>query len=375
MRNKSNSILCLHQGVELYGSDRSFLTTVETLADAGMKLDVILPDSGELATKVKKIDGVTLSFYGKGVLRKRELKQPLSFLLNILVGFFFFLRRFGRYQVIYINTVVMFSALLAACFYRFSSKRLICHVREIPGGFQLRFFRVLLSLSGVELVFNSRATQTAFGLPGKVIYNGVDYVKQAETDVSVKSRHSSDFLNLLLIGRVNEWKGQFFLVKVLSNLSADVRSRLRVRIVGSPFEGYEYLIDDLKVKVEKAGLVGVVELIPFCHEPSIHYSWSDYVLVPSVQPEPFGRVAIEAFSYAKPVIAAGHGGLVEIVENGASGFLFEPANEAELVVRLTELLNMSATHYTELCHGAYERFEKHFSIKSYRENLRSLFIF
>ncbi len=371
MRDRGSSILCLHQGAELYGSDRSFLAAVEALAGAGVALDVILPAEGELAAEVRKVEGVQLSFYAKGILRKRELKQPLLFVYNMLAGWLFYLRAFARHRVIYINTVVMFAALLAACVYRFSSKRIICHVREIPGGWQLAVFRWLFLVSGVELVFNSKATQSAFRLPGTVIYNGVDQVLQPFE--ALPEGRADAGLRLLLIGRINEWKGQFFLVEVLKQLPAEVLRHLQVRIVGSPFEGYEYLADELSNSVEQAGLVDVVTLVPFCHDPSEHYAWSDYVVVPSTQPEPFGRVAIEAFSFAKPVIAAAHGGLTEIVVDGESGFLFAPAEQLALAQQITALMDLSPANYAEMRRCAYERFQQHFSIDGYRASLCALF--
>lgn len=371
MRDSDSSILCLHQGAELYGSDRSFLAAVEALAGAGATLDVILPADGELAAEVRKVKGVNLTFYSKGILRKRELKQPLVFVFNMLAGWLFYLQRFARHPIVYINTVVMFSALFAACFYRFSSKRIICHVREIPSGWQLVVFRTLFLISNVELVFNSKATQAAFRLPGRVIYNGVEQVTQP---VEVQPRSLSGRpIHLLMIGRINEWKGQFFLVEALGLLPNEVLSRLQVRIVGSPFEGYEYLADDLQDKVEQAGLADVVTLLSFCQDPTEHYAWSDYVVVPSTLPEPFGRVAIEAFSFARPVIAAGHGGLTEIVEQGRSGFLFAPADQAALVQQICALAGFTDAEYASLCRGAHERFLQHFSIDGYRASLRALF--
>ena len=52
------------------------------------------------------------------------------------------------------------------------------------------------------------------------------------------------------------------------------------------------------------------------------YVWSDLVIIPSIKPESFGLVAIEAMAYEKPVVAAGHSGLSEIVLPGRTGLLF-----------------------------------------------------
>lgn len=365
------SILCIHQGSELYGSDRSFFSAIEALRHSDGDIDVILPREGELAEEFRKLNGVNVLLYSKGVLRKQEMKRPLFFLLGQIAGLFFYLRRFNKYPLIYINTVVMSSALLAATFYRFSTRRIICHVREIPVGWQLKAFRALLMISGVELVFNSMATRAAFSLSGDVIYNGVSESCLPDASLGTLTK-TPGVTNLLLIGRINEWKGQFFLIDALAGLPVEIRDQLRVRIVGSPFEGYEYLLDKLRRKIEGAGLSDVVSLAPFCADPSVHYVWTDYVLAASTQPEPFGRVAIEAFSYGKPVIAARHGGLVEIVEDGVSGFLFEPCNESALGARITQVLSVPAERYDDLSRAALQRFRHSFSIEGYQENLRTL---
>lgn len=49
------------------------------------------------------------------------------------------------------------------------------------------------------------------------------------------------------------------------------------------------------------------------------------VIVPSRWPEPFGRVALEALMLGTPVVASARGGLIEIISNGKTGILAEPA--------------------------------------------------
>jgi len=61
------------------------------------------------------------------------------------------------------------------------------------------------------------------------------------------------------------------------------------------------------------------------------------VVVPSITPEPFGRVAVEAMSRGKPVIGSRVGGLPEIIKDGDSGFLVAPGNASILADRLMTL--------------------------------------
>lgn len=365
------SILCLHQGVELYGSDRSFLSAVEALSESGKKIDVILPADGELAVELRKVPEIGLSFYDKGILRKRELRRPLSFIWRLVLGVLFYLRTFYAHRVIYINTVVMFSALLAACFYRFSSQRIICHVREIPERRQLLVFRILFRLSGVELIYNSEATRDAFGVAGQVIYNGVPAVGPLCPEKSAGG--VDEPIRFLLIGRINHWKGQDFLVEALGTLSIEQLQRIKVRIVGSPFDGYEYLLDSLVAHIKALGVADIIEMVPFCSDPSEHYQWTDYVVVPSTKPEPFGRVAIEAFSFGKPVIAAAHGGLLEIVESGKSGLLFSAVSVPALAQTLVDVFEMSAEDYTNMSQNALKCFENKFSLAIYKARIRAFF--
>lgn len=66
------------------------------------------------------------------------------------------------------------------------------------------------------------------------------------------------------------------------------------------------------------------------------------VLVPSVWWEPLGLTVYEAYDYAKPVLAASSGGLMETVQHGQTGFLHEPGNADELARQVIEFDAMPA---------------------------------
>ena len=56
----------------------------------------------------------------------------------------------------------------------------------------------------------------------------------------------------------------------------------------------------------------------------------DVLVVPSVWDEPFGMVVIEAYTQGAPVIASCRGGLAEIIEEGKTGFMFDPRGSSSL---------------------------------------------
>jgi glycosyltransferase involved in cell wall biosynthesis len=62
-------------------------------------------------------------------------------------------------------------------------------------------------------------------------------------------------------------------------------------------------------------------------------------VVPSLWPEPFGLVAVEAMASGRPVVASDMGGLSEIVENGVTGLLVPPGDPAALATAMKRLID------------------------------------
>jgi glycosyltransferase involved in cell wall biosynthesis len=60
-------------------------------------------------------------------------------------------------------------------------------------------------------------------------------------------------------------------------------------------------------------------------------------VVPSLWPEPFGLVAVEAMRSGVPVVASRTGALPDVVVDGNTGFLVAPGNTAELVAAIRRL--------------------------------------
>ncbi len=63
-----------------------------------------------------------------------------------------------------------------------------------------------------------------------------------------------------------------------------------------------------------------------------------FAVVPSIWPEPFGLVALEAAAAGKPVIASRIGGLRDIVVDGETGLLVTPGDSGALRAALARLI-------------------------------------
>ena len=76
---------------------------------------------------------------------------------------------------------------------------------------------------------------------------------------------------------------------------------------------------------------------------ALAYQISDIVISPSIEPEAFGRVAVEAQSMEKLIIASNIGGSNETILNEKTGFLFESGNPSALSKRIIQAITMDET--------------------------------
>lgn len=337
MQKNISSILCVHQGYELYGSDRSFILSVSILKEMypSAKITVIIPKDGPIRELLAKICDELIINEHLGILRKKELKKnPFKLLVKIIQGVFSALSQSKPYDLVYVNTIVVLDYILAARFMRCPT---VLHVREIPTGLQRIIFSKILSFSKMNLIFNSFNTSQAFdSLENKnisVLLNGVE----GFTHIPAKANGMTT-THILLIGRLTQWKGQMFFLQALSRLFEYKKYNIKVHIVGEVFEDQTTYKNELQTYVKDHNLENIVTFKPFTDNPKDEYEWSDIVIIPSIKPEPFGRVAIEAMSASRCVVAANHGGLTEIVQDKMNGILFEPNNINNLADMLHQLI-------------------------------------
>ena len=76
---------------------------------------------------------------------------------------------------------------------------------------------------------------------------------------------------------------------------------------------------------------------------ALAYKISDIVVSASIEPEAFGRVAVEAQSMEKPIIASNIGGSNETVIDEKTGFLFDSNNAKSLSKQILRVFNMDET--------------------------------
>lgn len=135
----------------------------------------------------------------------------------------------------------------------------------------------------------------------------------------------------------------------------------------------------IKESDERVKALGLGKRIKFLGRLSSHeieecYRRCSMVVMPSMVPESFGLVGIEAMAFCKPVVAFNSGGIKEWLEDGKIGFLVERGDVVGLAGRVSQLLENESLAWDMGKHGR-EQVEKYYRkdihlkqlLASYRE--------
>lgn len=351
-------IACIHQGYELYGSDRSFAESVAALRASypQAEIEVVLPRPGPI---LSLLEGVAsrIVFEPLWILRRKDLGRLMATgIVTLPMAVARAARRMRASDIVYVNTSVIVDYMLAARMFR---GRVIQHIHEIPEGATRKVLRQLALFGRSRLIFNSQATREAFQPPAgcrfDVIYNGID----GPALWSAPEYDGTRPLQVLMLGRINRIKGQEVLLAALAALPSSARANVSVRIVGSAFEDTS-LEDALRDSVPAMGLAGIVSIEPFVADPTDLYRWADVVVVPSRRPESLGRVAIEAMAFGRPPLASAIGGLQEVVVDRVTGRLLPPSDAEALAAALQDILANPGS-LAPMARAGRDRFEAVFS--------------
>jgi glycosyltransferase involved in cell wall biosynthesis len=147
---------------------------------------------------------------------------------------------------------------------------------------------------------------------------------------------------ILFVGRIESRKGLDILLRALPPL-LDAHPAAVLDVVGAPVPGETSFTDTIDLLRAQLAIAGHAERVRFhghVDEAALlrFYAACHMLVVPS-RFESFGLIAIEAMRFGKPVIAADVGGLVEIVEHGASGLRFPGGSVEALRAAIRTLLD------------------------------------
>ena len=148
---------------------------------------------------------------------------------------------------------------------------------------------------------------------------------------------------ILAPGRLTSWKGQEMLIEAVNLTKVELGyEAFHLVILGSD-QGRDLYKKKLIRTTEQYRLTNQIKFIDHCKDMALAYQVSDIVISPSIEPEAFGRVAVEAQSMEKLIIASNIGGSNETIINEKTGFLFEAGDSNSLSKRIIQAITMDET--------------------------------
>jgi len=181
-----------------------------------------------------------------------------------------------------------------------------------------------------------------------VIFRGinVDYfdpttkLESDEKKLLKKWEIEKDKKIILLPGRLTGWKGQEVFIEAVNLVNIELGYEAFYAVILGSDQGRDLYKKKLIRLTEQYRLINQVKFIDHCKDMALAYKVSDIVVSASIEPEAFGRVAVEAQSMEKPIIASNIGGSNETIVDEKTGFLFETNNAKSLSQKILKTLSM-----------------------------------
>jgi glycosyltransferase involved in cell wall biosynthesis len=167
----------------------------------------------------------------------------------------------------------------------------------------------------------------------------------------------------LFVGRLSPEKGVSQLLAAWKLIAGGER---KLVIVG---DGPE-----LQNLQRQASDISGVEFLGFVDREHQRAIWANslFSLVPSIWIEPFGMTVLEAWSRGRPVVAHDIGALPELIENGVTGLLADPARVEDLADRMERLLS-APDDAAKMGLAGRARLESHFTRARWLEQIAKIY--
>ncbi len=348
------NILVVHNNNDFYGAEKVLLELLSRLDRSRFVPIVVLPTDtrhiNRLSPELEKLN-IECCFIPLGVLRRKyfKLHKLPRFSVEVLAGVRQLVRLIRKRNIalVHTNTNTILASPLAA---RLTGVPHVWSIHELmvePVTVRNALHYMIPRFS-IRVVTVSQAVRDHMLKDAAKFADRFTFVRGAidvEPFLNAKGRTRvraewgvrDDEVLIGMAGRVTRWKGQSVFVQA-AKLIAEWHPQAKFAAVGGVFDTEKFYMDRFRKEVRDAGLENKFTINDFRADMPDVFAAFDIFALPSILPEPFGLVVIEAMASGKPVVATAPGGPSETVVSGETGFLVPPSDASAMAQALEVLL-------------------------------------
>jgi glycosyltransferase involved in cell wall biosynthesis len=332
------SILYIHNSAQIAGGNRALLGLFDYLNPGRFRAVSVLPTRGPMESELRRrgVPHLVLPFEAALTRSPVQAMKLVSRLAQVLVS--------HRIRFVHANDSLCYRhASIAA---RMLAVDRICHLQFPPDhgrlawAFKVRPDVVITCSAHMRGQLKSAELACLRSVPIVPVENAVDTHRFRPPENVGELRQSlgleANSLVATIVGSVSERKGHRDFLDAAKQILAR-QPLARFLVVGDDIEGkgaYRVAMEDY---ARALGIASRVRFLGFRADTVDWVAASDVIVLPSLK-EGLPLSLAEAHGCAKPVVATRVDGIPEIVEDGVTGFLFEPHDVSGMSAAVTRLL-------------------------------------
>ena len=262
----------------------------------------------------------------------------------LMLRLLFFLK---KNDLVYINTVLPFGAALIA---KLKSCRIIYHVHEVSINPRILkwFLLSIIKKTADEIIYVSNDVKNVHKIshiPSHIVYNTLE---QTFLNALEKKETKASVNNILMVCSLKKYKGVFEFLHLAKALP-----KYQFKLVLNATEQ--------EIKHFFIGYTLPKNLLLFPSQNNLHpfYQWADLILNlsrPDEWIETFGLTIIEGMAYGLPAIVPPVGGILEVIENGVTGFAVDSRVSIQLIETVERIME-DKNLYNHMSKAALKRLD------------------
>ena len=367
---KNKRILQIIPNMEIGGAERTVLEITSFLKDKEFS-SLVLTSGGKLIGELEKENIEVIKL-------KIDKKNPYSIIKN----FFLFIKIFREKKIDLVHVRSRAPAWSAI----FAAKKIgipvltTWHGHVSNSSFIKKIYNSRM-LKGDAVIDNSAYTAERISKIYNIDLNKIDIISRG---VNVESFEGSKFSNteisnmkkiwsvddnkiiILFPARLTRWKGHLVTIEAINLLKKEKFFDQVIFLFAGEKAGAENYIKKLNSIITKFKLQENIKLVERIENMPLAYHASDVVLSPSIEPEPFGRIPIEAQAAGKTIIASDHGAVKDTIKNGNNftGFKVKPNDPQALSIAIKQSIIMDKKDLTKMHERAISNVKNNFSLEN-----------